>query len=223
MTNQQITELAERIAERFDSLALALHRIAFAHERAAKALDRMSRGINPPPAQQPPVEIVPVSERTQQIVYPPLPFNMRTIDMDIQQFALRLPAHPTPDVVRREVTLSIDADLPSGLSLPIAQLRVVQGRDADTTSPNTDPNRDIANEGAFEVPQGLAFTVSTVAIDDAGNASDPTVQQFTAIDQTPPAAGGVEAVVAVSERHVDLPSEGEVAPTDPPAEEPATE
>lgn len=160
----------------------------------ADAIDRYADRAFPdePPAPSPPAQILPLNER--HLIF-------GETRMDIEQFALTYPEHPTADVVDRVVTLTIapGATLPAGL--PDVQVRHI-GRAAGNTDSDLTEGRDYAVAGAFEVPQGVAFSVSTVSVDDAGNQSAAVVQEFTAEDRTSPEAVGGASVAPLGERTV---------------------
>jgi len=142
------------------------------------------RQYGKPATPQPPTRI-PLSERQGDP------------NVDIQQFQLKL--GPLADVVTREVVLTIDAEAALPAGLPPVQTRTVDGGGEALTPNSLDPGRDIANQGAFEVPENAAFTVRTTAIDDAGNTSEAT-HEFVATDQVPPDAPDAPAVQALAER-----------------------
>jgi hypothetical protein len=186
-----------------EKLADAIYENAFSNDRIAAALDRLAdvaekalRLINPPPAPQPPAAIVPLAERF---------LTFGETRMDIEQFSLNYPEHPTADVVSREVTLTIATGAGLPPDVPIMQTRSVAGRLAGGTGDDLTLGRDIATVGAFEVPQGYAFSVGVISIDDGGNQTASLVQEFTAEDHTAPAAEGGGTVTPLAERTVPDP------------------
>jgi len=106
--------------------------------------------------------------------------------LDVQQFCFNL-VERTDDVVERHVTVRIsdEVELPAGI--PQQQVRVV-GEGELITGDDLDPDRDIATEGAFEVPEGAAYTLTVVAIDNGGNRSEPYIQELVQGDDIAPAA-----------------------------------
>lgn len=96
------------------------------------------------------------------------------------------------------------------LTVPPADGDVVNRKLALTMPDGTVVNSEVAGKDAadsetFEVPQDSVVKVSCVNVDDAGNESDPRVQEFTIADTIPPAAPGEMAVKVTSERTVDTP------------------
>ena len=160
----------------------------------AEAIDQYTKRAFPqPPAPSPPAQIVPLNER--HLIF-------GEIRMDIEQFALTYPEHPTADVVGRIVTLTIVPGATLPVDVPALQVRHLAGRAAGTTDQDLTAGRDISTAGAFEVPQDAAFSVSTVSVDDKDNQSAAVVQEFTAEDHTAPEAVGGASVAPLGERTV---------------------
>lgn len=161
--------------------------------RLADAVWAFYEKAYPRPKPEPPLELVPLGERFLQ---------QKDLIMDIQQFAFRL-GDRQDDTVNREVTLTIadEVALPEGF--PRVQVRNFPGLTGGTTSEDLTPERDIASEGAFEVPEGATYRIETVAVDNGGNRSVPTVQELTATDEVSPVAEGVLERVPLAERQVE--------------------
>mgnify|MGYP001589351824 CR=1 FL=1 len=170
-----------------------LAQIARALERLATVAERMAPPPDEPPAPSPPGTLKHLSERFT---------FLGEIRMDIEQFALTYPEHPTADVADRIVTLNIADGAALPADVPSQQIRHLAGHLAGVTDTDLTEGRDIATVGAFECPQGIAFIVSTVSVDDAGNRSEAVVQNFTAEDHTAPEAIGGAVVSPLAERTV---------------------
>lgn len=81
------------------------------------------------------------------------------------------------DVVARRLSITID-----GVQVDVADWP------ADSTS-----------LGEVTVPQGSNVVLTLVDVDDAGNASEPAVVEFTAVDTIPPAKPGEFGVSVLRE------------------------
>ncbi len=173
----------------FDDIPNLLERLALAAEHLVELLTP----TNPPgPAPSGLGEIHHLGER----------HFFGDLRMDIEQFSWKLPEHPTPDVTSRTVVVAIGEDITVPDGFPRVQSRTVAGREAAETDQSLDPDRDIANEGAFEVPQDATYSVTVVAVDDKQNPSPPTSATLTAEDRTAPAASGLGESNALGERTV---------------------
>lgn len=98
--------------------------------------------------------------------------------MDLLSFVLSVPA-AEGDVVSRKLALT----MPDG-----------------TVVSSEVPGKDAADSETFEVPQDSVVKVSCVNVDDAGNESEPRVQEFTIADTIPPAQPGEIGVRVTGER-----------------------
>lgn len=103
--------------------------------------------------------------------------------VDLLSFVLTVPA-AEGDVVSRKLALT----MPDG-----------------TVVTSEVPGKDQAESETFEVPQDSLVKVSCVNVDDAGNESEPRVQEFTITDTIPPAQPGEIGVRVTGERTEDTP------------------
>lgn len=179
-----------------DNQAIQLKRIADVLEKFYK--QQYPEDYQP----EPPVTRVPLGEYARPVSSKPA---LKEMKMDIQQFAFRV-SERDDDTVSREITLTIDESVALPEGLPRTQVRVVEGRAAGQTDGSLDPARNLELEGAFEVPEGTNFQISTVAVDNGGNRSEPTVQDLNATDEVNPLAEGVLERVPLDERSVDDPT-----------------
>lgn len=156
----------------------------------------------PEDMKEPPLVRVPLGEY-QKSLHQAL--GLRGMKMDIQQFAFRV-SERTDDVVARVLTLTIpdEVEVPDGF--PRVQVRTIEGAAAGQSDGDLSPDRDIATVGAFEVPEGANYTLSTVAMDNAGNQSVPTVQDLNAADEISPSSEGVLERLPLAERSVEDPT-----------------
>lgn len=127
---------------------------------------------------------------------------------DLLSYEVLLPVLVPPhDVVRREVTVTVDG--------------VQQGPEAQGPSEHTVEVDGVTYDAfeSFDVKQGASVTISAQDIDDAGNRSAPVVYEFKATDTIPPAAPGGLTVRATGEKFLDLtpvtPAEPAPAPEEP--------
>lgn len=102
--------------------------------------------------------------------------------MDLLSFVLIVPAAEDKDVVNRKLTVT----LPDGS---------VQTADV--------PGSEVAESAEFEVPQDATVNAVCVNVDDAGNESEPRVQDLVIRDTFAPKAPGEIGVRVVSERTVE--------------------
>lgn len=92
--------------------------------------------------------------------------------------------------------------LPAGTDI-VSQLFDVAADGAD--QPTQTLGKD-ATSADFEVPQDANVSLRLVYVDDAGNHSQPSTQQFVAIDTiAPDAPGAFGEITAISERTEDAP------------------
>lgn len=144
-----------------------LTRLAEAAERIANAFDQA-----PAPPMPGPVAIRAIREARVSI---------GGIEMDMIRFVVVLPDEPTPDVVKREVTVTF----------------------ADGTSASVDAMGRAAGDSAeFIGQQDSVVKVSVVNVDDAGNKSEPRVAEFTLVDTFAPAQPGEIGLRATGEETV---------------------
>jgi hypothetical protein len=104
--------------------------------------------------------------------------NLRELEPNVITFDVALPALSTPhDVVRRELTVTVDGGTPD--------VRTANPEDASVTG--------------FSVPQDASVSLSLVDIDDAGNPSAPSTLTYVAADTVPPAQPGELGITNVRE------------------------
>ena len=168
-----------------------LNTIASALDRLATVAEKVYEQIFLPRAEWKAPKRVSLNERQLKI---------GDVTLDIQQFKFNFAERE--DVVERHVTLRIsdDVDLPEGI--PQEQTRIVSGAAGDTGS-DLSPGRDITSEGAFEVPEGATFSLTVVALDNAGNRSEPFTQELTADDEVAPGAEVSLEKESLDERVID--------------------
>lgn len=116
-----------------------------------------------------------VSIRHVRNIKKPGPITITAIGEEMNQIRMNVNSAADPDVVTREVTVSVEGAEPLVLTYPISE------------------------PASFVVGQDVAFTLSVVDIDDGDNRSPATTGSFVAKDTFAPGAPGELSVTAIGE------------------------